>query len=98
MLLRSLPRFAVRRSLGPVARLGHRCLLYFLVVGLLAVLGDRFLAENPVFAELAAQAGFGSLGTVTGYVASLFALLAIPLGLYAASRVAPPAPTRRPAG
>ena len=41
-----------------------------------------------MFAELAAQAGFGSLTTVTGYLASLFALLAIPLGLYAAGRVA----------
>ena len=63
----------------------------------LAVLpGDRtlassltvFLADNPLFADLAARAGFGSLTTVAGYLASLFALLAVPLGLFAAGRVA----------
>ena len=51
------------------------------------VLSDVFLSDNPLFADLAARAGFGSLTTVTGYLASLFALLAIPLGLYAASRI-----------
>ncbi len=87
VLLRSVPRFAARRSLGPVTAWGIGIGLYFLVVGLLASSVTVFLAENPVFAELAAQAGFGSLTTVTGYVASLFAVLAIPLGLYAASRI-----------
>lgn len=87
VLLRSLSRFAVRRSLGPALAWGTGVWLYFLVVGLLASSVTAFLAENQAFAELAAQAGFGSLSTVTGYVASLFALLAIPLGLYGASRV-----------
>ena len=62
--------------------------LYFLVIGLLASSLTVFLADNPLFADLAAQAGFGSLTTVAGYLASLFALLAVPLGLFAAGRVA----------
>jgi ABC-2 type transport system permease protein len=88
VLLRSLPRFAVRRSLGSVAAWGAGVWAYFLVIGLLASSVTVFLSDNPVFAELAAQAGFGSLTTVSGYVASLFALLAVPLGLYGASRAA----------
>ena len=48
--------------------------------------GGRWLRRQP-FAELAAQAGFGSLTTVAGYAASLFALLAIPIGLFAAGRI-----------
>ena len=86
--LRSLPGFAVRRSTGSVVAWATGIWLYFLVIGLLASSLTVFLADNPLFADLAAQAGFGSLTTVTGYLASLFALLAIPLGLFAASRVA----------
>ena len=88
VLLRSLARFAVRRGLGPVLAWGTGVWLSFLVIGLLASSVTVFLAENQVFADLAARAGFGSLSTVAGYVASLFALLAVPVGLYAASRVA----------
>lgn len=88
VLLRSLSRFAVRRALGSVLAWATAVWLYFFLVGLLASSVTVFLAENRVFAELAARAGFGSLSTVTGYVASLFALLAVPLGLYAASRIA----------
>ena len=58
------------------------------MIGLLASSLTVFLADNPLFADLAAQAGFGSLTTVAGYLASLFALLAVPLGLFAAGRVA----------
>lgn len=85
--LRSLPRFAVRRGAGSVLAWGAGIWLYFLVIGLLASSLTTFLSDNPLFADLAARAGFGSLTTVSGYLASLFALLAIPLGLYAASRV-----------
>lgn len=87
-LLRSLPRFAVRRCLrnllGWAAGLGA----YFLLIGLLAVSVSEFLTDNPRFTELATEAGFTELGTVEGYVASLFTLLSIPVGVYAASRVA----------
>jgi ABC-2 type transport system permease protein len=47
-----------------------------------------FLAANPRFAEIAAQAGFDDLVRVEGYAASLFLLLPVPLGLFAASRLA----------
>ena len=86
--LRSLPGFAVRRSTGSVMAWGIGIWLYFLVIGLLASSLTVFLADNPLFADLAARAGFGSLTTVAGYLASLFALLAVPLGLFAAGRVA----------
>ncbi|HEY5840226.1 MAG TPA: polyketide antibiotic transporter [Mycobacterium sp.] len=86
--LRSLPGFAVRRSTGSVVAWATGIWLYFLVIGLLASSLTVFLNDNPLFADLAARAGFGSLTTVAGYLASLFALLAVPLGLFAASRVA----------
>ena len=86
--LRSLPRFAVRRSAGALLVWGAGIWVYYLMIGLLASSLTTFLSDNPLFADLAARAGFGSLTTVSGYLASLFALLAIPLGLYAASRIA----------
>jgi type IV secretory pathway VirB2 component (pilin) len=43
---------------------------------------DRVPDANPRFADLAAQAGFAGLATVQGYAAALFALLAIPLGVF----------------
>jgi len=87
VLLRSLPRYAIRRSLGPLAGWAVGVGLYFLLIGVLAASLTRFLSENPRYAELAAQAGFPSMSTVEGYVAALFALLAIPIGLFAASRI-----------
>jgi ABC-2 type transport system permease protein len=85
--LRSLPRFAVRRSTGSLLAWAAGIWAYFLVIGLLATSLTVFLADNQLFADLATRAGFGSLTTVAGYLASLFALLAVPLGLFAASRV-----------
>lgn len=86
-LLGSTSGFVVRRTvpafLGWATGLGA----YFLLIGLLARSLNDFLAANPRFAELAAQAGFAGLTTVQGYAATLFALLAIPLGLFAASRL-----------
>jgi ABC-2 type transport system permease protein len=86
-LLRSLPGFAIRRTLpsafGWAIGLGG----YFLLIGLLARSLTDFLTANPRFAELAAQAGFAGLTTVQGYAAALFVLLAIPLGVFAASRL-----------
>jgi len=57
-----------------------------LIGALLATVLD-FLRENPRFADLAAAAGFTGLGTVTGFAAAMFSLLAIPVGLYAATRI-----------
>jgi ABC-2 type transport system permease protein len=84
---RSLPGFAIRRGTGPLAAWATGIWSYFLVVGLLASALTAFLVDNPLFAGLAAQAGFGSLTTVAGYLASLFTLLAVPLGLFAAGRI-----------
>ena len=91
VLLRSLARFAVRRGLGPVLAWGTGVWLSFLVIGLLASSVTVFLAENRVFADLAARAGFGSLSTVAGYVA--FLLRRWP----SRSACTPPAGSRPPA-
>lgn len=61
---------------------------YFLLIGLLARTMVDFLADNPLFARLAAQAGFVQLGSVEGYGSALFSLLAVPVGAFAAGRVA----------
>ncbi|HEY6747799.1 MAG TPA: polyketide antibiotic transporter [Mycobacteriales bacterium] len=86
-LLRSLAGFAARRSLRSLAAWATGLATYYLLIGLLADSLTGFLADNPRYAELAAQAGLVSLGTVEGYVAALFALLAIPVGVYAAVRI-----------
>jgi ABC-2 type transport system permease protein len=86
-LLRSLPGFSTRRVLPSAFGWAAGLCTYFLIIGLLARSLTEFLLANPRFAELAAQAGFTGLATVQGYVAALFALLAIPLGVFAASRV-----------
>jgi ABC-2 type transport system permease protein len=88
LLLRSLAGFAVRRALRPVAGWAVGLGAYLLLIGLLARSLTRFLSDNPRYAELAAQAGFADLGTTEGYVASLFILVAVPVGLFAASRLA----------
>ncbi|MFD5245636.1 polyketide antibiotic transporter [Amycolatopsis sp. NPDC058340] len=87
-LLKTITGFAVRRALrstiGWAAGLGA----YFFLIGALVVSVVRFLGENARFAELAAGAGFGGLETIEGFAAAMFSLLAIPAGLYAATRVA----------
>ncbi|MEE6310725.1 hypothetical protein V1634_28170 [Plantactinospora veratri] len=87
-LLGSAPGFATRRLLRPLGGWATGIGAYFLLIGLLAVSMTSFLADNPRFTDLAAQAGFGALGSVEGYVAALFALLAIPVGVFAAIRIA----------
>ena len=61
---------------------------YFLLVGALTVSLTDFLESNPVFADLAAAAGFPELASVEGFAASIFALLPVPLGAYVAGRLA----------
>ncbi|GAA3605765.1 ABC transporter permease [Microlunatus ginsengisoli] len=87
-LLSSPVGFATRRTLPSLLGWGAAIVGYFLLIGLLAVSLTEFLTANPRFAELAAAAGFGDLVRVEGYVAALFKLLPIPLGLYAAVRIA----------
>jgi ABC-2 type transport system permease protein len=61
---------------------------YFFLIGLLANSLTEFLRDNPLFVQMAAAAGFASLVTVEGYVAAIFALLAVPIGGFASGRVA----------
>ncbi|MEU8614980.1 hypothetical protein AB0C29_44045, partial [Actinoplanes sp. NPDC048791] len=86
-LLGSVQGFAVRRTLAPVAGWAAGIGAYFLIVGLVAVSLTGFLTDNPAFADLAAQAGFGGLGSVEGYAATLFALLAMPVGGFLTTRI-----------
>ncbi|RKN40286.1 ABC transporter permease [Micromonospora endolithica] len=87
-LLGSVEAFAVRRLLRPLAGWSAGVAAYFLLIGVLATEMTAFLADNPRFATLAADAGFAGLGSVRGYAAALFALLAVPVGAFAALRVA----------
>ncbi|MFI6823451.1 ABC transporter permease [Micromonospora sp. NPDC050187] len=87
-LLGSIPAFALRRLLRPLTGWTAGVGAYYLLIGLLAVSMTDFLADNRQFADLAAQAGFAGLGSVEGYAAAMFALLAIPAGIFAAVHVA----------
>jgi ABC-2 type transport system permease protein len=87
-LLRSPARFAVRRTARGLVGWGVGLGAYYLLIGVLADSMTRFLADNPRYAELAAQAGFEGLATVEGYVSALFGLLGVPVGIYAAARMA----------
>lgn len=87
-LLGSMQGFAVRRALRPLAGWSVGIAAYYLLIGVLAVSVADFLAGNPQFADMAMQAGFAALDTVTGYVATLFALLSIPAGAFVAVRLA----------
>ncbi|MEU7928387.1 hypothetical protein [Micromonospora sp. NPDC049107] len=86
-LLGSVTAFSVRRLLRSLAGWSTGVGGYFLLIGLLAESLTTFLADNPRFADLAAQAGFAGLHTVRGYAATLFALLAIPVGAFTAVRL-----------
>ncbi|MFD3458281.1 ABC transporter permease [Nocardia fluminea] len=87
-LLGSVPAFAVRRALAPTTGWAVGIAAYFMLIGALTSTIVRFLEQNPRFADLAATAGFSGLGSVTGFAASIFAVLAIPTGLYATTRIA----------
>ncbi|WP_406063393.1 hypothetical protein [Micromonospora sp. NBC_00860] len=87
-LLGSVPAFAVRRTVRPLAAWSAGIGAYFLLLGLIARSMAEFLTGNPEFATMAAQAGFPALDTVEGYAATLFALLAVPVGVFVAVRLA----------
>ncbi|GAB7037728.1 MULTISPECIES: hypothetical protein [Catenuloplanes] len=79
--------FAVRRAIGPVLAWTAGIGAYFLLIGLTARSVTEFLAGNTVFSDAAAQAGFAGMHTVEGFTASLFALLALPVGAFTAVRM-----------
>ncbi|WP_410660454.1 ABC transporter permease [Amycolatopsis sp. lyj-112] len=87
-LLGSIAGFAVRRTLRATAGWVFGIAAYFFLVGVLISSVLRFLQENQRFGDLAAVAGFAGLGTAEGFAAAMFGLLAIPIGLYAATRIA----------
>lgn len=87
-LLGSVPAFAVRRTIRPLAAWSAGIGAYFLLLGLIAQSMTEFLTGNPQFATMAAQAGFPALDTVEGYAATLYALLAVPAGVFVAVRLA----------
>jgi ABC-2 type transport system permease protein len=87
-LLGSIGGFAVRRALRPTIGWAAGIAVYFLLVGALIASILEFFDKNPRFAELAGAAGFGGLDSANGFAAALFSLLAIPTGLYAATRLA----------
>lgn len=87
-LLGSIGGFAVRRAIGPTVGWATGIAAYFLLVGALIASILEFFDTNHRFAELAAAAGFAGLDSANGFAAALFSLLAIPTGLYAATRLA----------
>lgn len=87
-LLGSISGFAVRRAIRPTAAWATGIGAYFLLVGALIASILEFFDTNRRFAELAAAAGFAGLDSANGFAGALFSLLAIPTGLYAASRLA----------
>lgn len=86
-LLGTRTGFAIRRAIRPTLGWATGIAAYYLLVGALITSILEFLRENPRFADLAATAGFGGLDTATGFAAAMFALVAIPAGLYAATRL-----------
>ena len=87
-LLGSLTGFAVRRAIRPTIGWAIGIAAYFLLFGALIASILEFFDTNRRFAELAAAAGFAGLDSANGFAAALFSLLAIPTGLYAATRLA----------
>lgn len=86
-LLGSVAAFAVRRTVRPFAGWAAGVAAYFLLIGLVARSMTDFLTANPQFAQAATEAGF-TLGSVEGYAATLFALLALPVAVFVTSRLA----------
>ena len=85
-MLRSPGGFAVRRATGATVAWALALGVYFLIIGSMLASVLQFLEANHRFGELAAAAGF-DLGSAEGFAAALFSLLAIPTGVYAATRL-----------
>lgn len=87
-LLGSISGFAARRAMHPTIGWAAGIAVYCLLIGALIASILEFFDKNPRFAELAGAAGFAGLESANGFAAALFSLLAIPTGLYAATRLA----------
>ncbi|GLY06543.1 hypothetical protein [Actinoplanes sp. NBRC 101535] len=86
-LLTSVEAFAVRRSVRPLTGWMIGIGAYYLLIGLTAVSVTGFLRENPALAGEAAQAGFTGLGSIPGFAATLFAILAMPVAGFTTIRM-----------
>lgn len=86
-LLSSVEAFAVRRMLRPLTGWALGVGAYYLLIGFTTRSVTDFLADNPALADEAARAGFTGLGAVEGFTATLFALLALPVGGFTAVRM-----------
>lgn len=87
-LLATTDGLALRQTLRPLIGWAAGVGAFYLLIGVLVVSVTRFLTDNPRFADLAAAAaGFSGLASVEGFTAVLFALLAVPLGVFAAIRI-----------
>ncbi|MEV4703183.1 hypothetical protein [Actinoplanes sp. NPDC049316] len=86
-LLASVETFAIRRTLRPLTGWMLGVGAYYLLIGLTAVSITDFLNDNPALAGEAAQAGFDGLGSIAGFAATLFAILALPAGGFTAVRM-----------
>ncbi|MDG4811143.1 hypothetical protein O7634_30660 [Micromonospora sp. WMMD1120] len=87
LLLANTATFAVRRVLRPLTGWLIGVGAYYLLIGLTAVSVTEFLGDNPGLAGEAAQAGFDGLGSILGFTATLFAILALPAGGFVAVRM-----------
>jgi ABC-2 type transport system permease protein len=86
-LLTTVEQFAVRRLLRPLTGWALGIGAYYLLIGFTTMSVTGFLADNPALAGEAARAGFTGLVAVEGFTATLFALLALPVGGFAAVRL-----------
>jgi ABC-2 type transport system permease protein len=87
LLLATVGTFAVRRLLRPLTGWALGIAAYYLLIGLTTRSITDFLTENPAMADEAARAGFTGLGAVEGFAATVFALLALPVGAFTALRM-----------
>jgi ABC-2 type transport system permease protein len=86
-LLTSVVGFAIRRAIRSTVGWATGVAAYYLLVGALIASILEFFDSNRRFADLASAAGFAGLDSANGFAAALFSLLAIPTGLYAATRL-----------
>jgi ABC-2 type transport system permease protein len=87
-LLQSIGGFALRRTARTTLGWATGIAASFLLAGALLASVLEYFQTNPRIAELAAAAGMSGLGSVNVFAASLFSLLPVPTGLYAAMRLA----------
>ncbi|WP_337060119.1 hypothetical protein [Kineococcus sp. G2] len=87
-LLGSVEGFAVHRCLRPLVGWSAGVGAYYLLIGTTASAVTEFLAQDAAVRDLAGQAGFSALDSVRGFTATVFSLLPVPVGVFAAVRIA----------